>query len=71
MHDQRIARHPPGAAAMTGYTVHTGSTTKFSTSWDRIFAGKSAGGKSRKVTSAGQRPAKKAAGKARGKRRGG
>jgi hypothetical protein len=23
---------------MTGYTVHTGSTVKFSTSWDRIFS---------------------------------
>jgi hypothetical protein len=23
---------------MTGYTVHTGSTVKFSSSWDRIFA---------------------------------
>lgn len=30
---------------MTGYTVHTGTTIKFSESWDRIFqerAGKSA-----------------------------
>jgi len=24
---------------MTGYTVHTGSTTKFSSNWDRIFSG--------------------------------
>ena len=23
---------------MTGYTVHTGSTIKFSSSWDRIFS---------------------------------
>ena len=23
---------------MTGYTVHTGSTVKFSSSWDRIFS---------------------------------
>jgi hypothetical protein len=40
---------------MTGYTVHTGSTEKFSEGWDRIFtskarpsgktASKSAGGK--------------------------
>ncbi len=26
---------------MTGYTVHTGSTVKFSSSWDRIFNGNS------------------------------
>lgn len=25
--------------AMTGYTVHTGSTEKFSKGWDRIFSG--------------------------------
>lgn len=25
---------------MTGYTVHTGSTVKFSDGWDRIFSGK-------------------------------
>ena len=24
---------------MTGYTVHTGSTKKFSDAWDRIFSG--------------------------------
>lgn len=24
---------------MTGYTVHTGSTEKFSSGWDRIFTG--------------------------------
>jgi hypothetical protein len=24
---------------MTGYTVHTGSTEKFSEGWDRIFGG--------------------------------
>lgn len=24
---------------MTGYTVHTGSTLKFSSNWDRIFGG--------------------------------
>jgi hypothetical protein len=24
---------------MTGYTVHTGSTVKFSTGWDNIFSG--------------------------------
>lgn len=38
---------------MTGYTVHTGSTEKFSEGWDRIFSGsrknsqsKAAGGRS-------------------------
>jgi hypothetical protein len=29
---------------MTGYTVHTGSSKKFSEGWDRVFK-KSAGGK--------------------------
>jgi hypothetical protein len=24
---------------MTGYTVHTGSSVKFSTGWDNIFSG--------------------------------
>lgn len=24
---------------MTGYTVHTGSTVKFSNGWDKIFSG--------------------------------
>ena len=34
---------------MTGYTVHTGSTEKFSDGWDRIFSGtKKAAGKSKK-----------------------
>lgn len=28
---------PPEEHAMTGYTVHTGSTLKFSQGWDRIF----------------------------------
>jgi hypothetical protein len=27
---------------MTGYTVHTGSNEKFSSGWDKIFAGKAA-----------------------------
>lgn len=34
--------------SMTGYTVHTGSTVKFSTGWDNIF------GTSRKKASADQ-----------------
>ena len=30
---------------MTGYTVHTGSTVKFSGGWDRIFLGNQPGKK--------------------------
>ena len=41
---------------MTGYTVHTGSTLKFSSSWDRIFQESESGKKS-----ASDRPAKAAA----------
>lgn len=53
---------------MTGYTVHTGSTVKFSGGWDRIFSGKasasrdqSASKKSLKktVTQAKKTPAKR------------
>ncbi len=33
---------------MTGYTVHTGSSVKFSSGWDRIFEGS---GSSRKAAS--------------------
>jgi hypothetical protein len=33
---------------MTGYTVHTGSTVKFSDGWDNIFGGAS-GKKTRKL----------------------
>jgi hypothetical protein len=29
----------PGAKTMTGYTVHTGSSVKFSAGWDNIFSG--------------------------------
>lgn len=43
---------------MTGYTVNTGATTKFSEGWDRIFSGRSAGSKSAKKTAT---PAKAAA----------
>lgn len=28
---------------MTGYTVHTGSSVKFSEGWDQIFKGKKSG----------------------------
>lgn len=44
---------------MTGYTVHTGTTVKFSGGWDRIFGGKKAAAKSK---AAGKKaPAAKAA----------
>ncbi|MFQ5733851.1 MAG: hypothetical protein ACE5KM_18080 [Planctomycetaceae bacterium] len=42
---------------MTGYTVHTGSTEKFSDGWDRIFRGKSA------KTSAGKKVGSSKSGK--------
>lgn len=35
---------------MTGYTVHTGSTEKFSEGWDRIFSGASKPGKKQSAT---------------------
>jgi hypothetical protein len=44
---------------MTGYTVHTGSTVKYSTGWDNIFSG--AGG--RKSPSAKKNAAKTPAAK--------
>jgi hypothetical protein len=37
---------------MTGYTVHTGSTVKFSGGWDRIFEGKKSGKKASGTKSA-------------------
>jgi hypothetical protein len=54
---------------MTGYTVHTGSTVKYSTGWDNIFSG--AGG--RKSTSTKKKAAKAPAAKSAKKkgRRGG
>jgi hypothetical protein len=61
---------------MTGYTVNTGSTQKFSEGWDRIFSGDSAAKRSKKdakapslTTSVGKKApakaktAKKAAGR--------
>lgn len=42
---------------MTGYTVHTGSTVKFSGGWDHIFSGQ-------KAAKGGATPSKKAAKKA-------
>ena len=45
---------------MTGYTVHTGSTLKFSTSWDHIFHG---AGSAKKPVSSGKAATKKVASK--------
>lgn len=47
---------------MTGYTVHTGSTEKFSAGWDNIFGGVKTGGA--KPAKAAAKPAKAAAKKA-------
>ena len=57
---------------MTGYTVHTGSSLKFSDNWDKIFAKGSKKKTARpeiakKTTAAKKRPsAKKAGSKRRG-----
>jgi len=40
---------------MTGYTVHTGSTIKFSNGWDRVFSGKAAARKSQAKKTAGKK----------------
>lgn len=53
---------------MTGYTVHTGSTKKFSGGWDRIFTGQKTGKPAaKKKTAKAAKPAKQAAAKKRGK----
>ena len=46
---------------MTGYTVHTGSSEKFSSGWDRIFSNDSGKGKKTKQQSAGKKSTKKKA----------
>ena len=51
---------------MTGYTVHTGTSLKFSSGWDRIFKGaksadESTGSKSEKSTKKEKSATKKAA----------
>jgi len=43
---------------MTGYTVHTGSTVKFSVGWDNIF-GEASGKESTKVTKRSKKAAAK------------
>lgn len=56
---------------MTGYTVHTGSTEKFSDGWDRIFGGKpaktTAGRK--KAAGGGRKKAKNKSAKSRAKKK--
>lgn len=47
---------------MTGYTVHTGSSEKFSEGWDRIFSGGTK--RSKKTTTSKKAVTKKEAGKA-------
>ena len=53
---------------MTGYTVHTGSTIKFSTSWDRIFSDSKAGKDAASSKKSVGTPAKKGTGKATSKK---
>lgn len=48
---------------MTGYTVHTGSTKKFSSGWDRIFSGDKSGESGAPALPSGSRSAKKSASK--------
>jgi hypothetical protein len=52
---------------MTGYTVHTGSTVKFSGSWDRIFSEKTAKKPAKRVSA---KPVPKAGNKKAGKQTG-
>jgi hypothetical protein len=49
---------------MTGYTVHTGSSKKFISGWDRVFSGGKSAGKSKSKPAGAQ---KKAGGKKAGK----
>ncbi len=44
-----------GKDNMTGYTVHTGTSKKFSNGWDRIFGGQEqTGGKKQRAEKAGK-----------------
>ena len=52
---------------MTGYTVNTGATTKFSQNWDRIF-GAAAGAAAKKTAKGSQPKAAKAVEKAPAKK---
>jgi len=40
---------------MTGYTVHTGTSKKFISGWDRVFSGKTEG---KKAENASRKPEK-------------
>ena len=40
---------------MTGYTVHTGSTKKFTEGWDRIFKSKATRGNQSAAAKSGKR----------------
>jgi len=46
---------------MTGYTVHTGSTEKFSEGWDRIFERGSKSSKKKAASGSAAKSKKKAA----------
>jgi hypothetical protein len=60
------------AMRMTGYTVHSGTTIKFSESWDRIFEGgeSSARAESAKATKMGRAKQSKLAAAKKSKTRG-
>lgn len=51
---------------MTGYTVHTGSTVKFSNSWDRIFSKTSGSSKGENTAGKGVKAVSKKAAPAAG-----
>lgn len=40
---------------MTGYTVHTGSTKRFTEGWDRVFKSKGTGGSKAGASKTGKR----------------
>jgi hypothetical protein len=42
---------------MTGYTVHTGSSKKFISGWDRVFKKAGVAGKKQTASPASQKPA--------------
>lgn len=44
---------------MTGYTVHTGSTKKYSSGWDNIFSGKKTKKKATKKKAARKKTSRK------------
>ena len=54
---------------MTGYTVHTGTSEKFSTGWDRIFGGDESTGKGAKKKKKAKKSAVKASDKPAAKKK--